>query len=317
MVFVSGATEANNLAIRGISAHLAAKGRPRILVGAGEHPSVLAAADGVTGKRVDRVPLLPDGSLNAMALDRMLDGTTGLVSVAAANHETGSVQAITSIAGRVASAGALLHSDLAQAAGKIPVDIGVVDLASVSAHKLGGPMGIGALVVRRRLRRHLAPLMLGGGQEGGLRAGTLPPALCVAFGVACRIAREEMAAEGRRVAALRDGLQGRLATAGGMSVNGGGERLPGNLNVSFEGVDGEALVMRVRDTVALSTGSACTSTSLEPSHVLEAIGVTGRRAEAAIRIGLGRSTTAEETAAAADAILDAVTALRNTLRRVA
>jgi len=192
-----------------------------------------------------------------------------------------------------------------------------VDLASVSAHKLSGPVGIGALFVRRRLRKRIRALAVGGGQEGSLRAGTVPAPLCAAFGVACRIAGSEMASEGGRVEGLRDRLLDRLRSAGGMVMNGGGDRLPGNINVSFEGVDGEALAMRVRGEVAISTGSACTSRSLEPSHVLAAIGVTGQRAEGAVRIGLGRATTWGDIELAGDALVTAVKALRATLRRVA
>ena len=215
------------------------------------------------------------------------------------------------------AAGALVHSDLAQAAGKIPVDMAVLDLASISSHKLGGPVGVGALAVRRTLRRHLRPVQHGGGQEAGLRPGSVPAPLCVAFGEACTSTLREMRDDGARIAALRDELLERLTQVGGLAVNGGGERLPGNLNVSFEGVDGEALVLRLRPQLSISTGSACSSTSFEPSHVLAAIGVTGMRAEGAVRISLGRSTTVAEVAVAGEAIAAAVAALRATLRKVA
>ena len=317
IVFTSGATEANNIAIRGIAPRLGQIGANRLLVAACEHPSVLAACEGLPGMRVVLLPLQSTGELDLTELDRSLALGAGLVSVAAANHEIGTVQDMTSISKLTRAAGSLLHTDLAQAAGKVGVIIDGIDLASVSAHKLGGPMGVGALYVRRSLRRHMHPITRGGGQEGGLRPGTVPVALCVGFGEACRLAAMEMEVDAGRVARLRDSLLERLSEAGGLVVNGGGRRLPGNLNVSFDGVDGEALVMRLRNVVAMSTGSACTSASLEPSHVLAAINVTGRRAEQAVRLSLGRATTEENIAVAVAEVLAAVRELRATTRRVA
>lgn len=317
IVLLSGATEANNLAIRGLAATIRAGDQVRLLIGAGEHPSVIAAAEAVPNARIDLIPLNAEGTADLAALDRLLEKGADIVSVAGANHEIGTIQPLSQISQRARAAGAILHSDLAQCAGKIPIDGTLLDAASVSAHKFGGPVGIGALVIRRRLRRRLQPMMVGGGQEGGLRAGTVAPALCAAFGAACRIAIDEMDEEARRVAGLRDELHASLAAVGGLFVNGGAPKLPGNLNISFADVDGEALVMRVGDRVSISTGSACTSTSLSPSHVLAAIGVTGRRAEGAIRLGLGRSTTAAEVAETARIVTEAVIALRATLRRVA
>lgn len=317
IIFASGATEANNLAIIGMMRALMDAGRPRLLVGAGEHASVLAAADAAPGAVVERLPLTPSGMIDLDRMAVMLDERVGMVSVAAANHEIGTLQPITKIAALAHGVGALLHSDLAQAAGHVPVDLGVLDLASLSAHKLSGPVGIGALYVRRKLRKRLTPMIVGGGQEGGLRAGSIPVPLCVAFGAACRIAARDMAVEAVRVRDLRDRLLECLAKVGGMVVNGGGDRLPGNINVSFEGVDGEALAMRVRGEVAISTGSACSSRSLEPSHVLAAIGVSPRQAEGAVRIGIGRATTDSDIEVAADALIAAVGALRATVRQVA
>lgn len=316
ITFTSGATEANNLAFGGLRERLAAIGRTRVLVSAGEHPSVLAAAAAFF-EHVEQVPLEHSGTVDLSALERQLRGGAGLVSVAAANHEIGTIQPLGEISRLARSAGAILHSDLAQAAGKVPVDMALLDMASVSSHKLCGPVGVGALIVRRTLRRHVRALQHGGGQESGLRAGSVPVPLCVGFGEACEIAAREMAKDRRRVAGLRDTLLSRLEAIGGLAVNGGSDRLPGNINVSFDGVDGEALVLRLKPLLSISTGSACTSTSLEPSHVLAAIGVTGPRAEGAVRISLGRSTTDAEVAAAADAMVAAVTALRATIRRVA
>lgn len=317
VIYTSGATEANNLAISGMVAHCASLGRPRVLVGAGEHPSVLAAADEACGATAERIPLRPTGQVDIDALDAMLGPDVGLVSIAAANHEIGTIQGLPLIAERVRRAGALLHSDLAQAAGWIAVRSELLDLASLSAHKLGGPTGIGALMIRRRLRRHLRPQSHGGGQEHGARAGTVPVALCVAFGTACNLVAAEREEAVARVAALRDSLRDQLEQVGGFAMNGGADRLPNNLNASFDGVDGEALILRIRDQVSASTGSACTSQSLEPSHVLTAIGLLDARAQGAIRLGLGKSTSSRDVEAAGEAIIDAVRTLRAMSRRAA
>ena len=317
IVLTSGATEANNLAIFGLRAHLIAKGRPRILVSAGEHPSVLAAAEAAAPGMVDVVPLIRDGGIVSSDLARLLGPDVGLVSIAAANHEIGTIQQLAEIAEMVRAAGALLHSDLAQAAGWIEVDARNIDLASLSAHKMGGPTGIGALYIARRLRRHLAPLLHGGGQESGARPGTVAAPLAVAFGAAASLVRAERAGNADAVRQLRDQLWERLRTAGGVVVHGGPDRLPGNLNIAFDGVDGEALALRLRTSVALSTGSACSAQSLEPSHVLTAIGLTVVQASGAIRIGLGPQTCAEDVEEAGDAILGAVAELRALRRRAA
>lgn len=317
LIFTSGATEANNLAIGGLSSYLRSVGRPRLLVGAGEHPSVLEAADHLSGGHSERVPLKSDGKVDLQALETMLGDNVGIVSVAAANHEIGTVQDIKAIAERVHRAGALLHSDLAQAGGWIRVRSDLLDVASLSSHKLGGPVGIGALYIRRRHRRHLAAQILGGGQEHGARSGTVSAPLCAAFGAACTFIAAERGEANERVAALRDRLLRHLHLAGGLNVNGGDDRLPGNLNISFDDVDGEALVLRLRNDVSASTGSACTSHSLEPSHVLLAIGLDDVRARGAIRLGLGKATTATEIDEAAEAIVAAVHALRSFARRAA
>lgn len=318
LIMLSGATEANNLAFGGLVAALRADGRTRIIVSAGEHPSVLAAAGAMDGFRVDRVGFDAEGRVELDHLTRLLGPDVGIVSITAANHEIGTVQPLGRIAEIVRASGALFHSDLAQAAGKVSISAADLDLASLSSHKLGGPSGIGALYVRRKLRRRLCPMVHGGGQEGGVRAGTVPVPLCVAFGVACELAAIEMAGTNERVAALRGALLEVFRRLGGLTVNGGMDnRLPGNLNVSFAGVDGEALVMMLRDRVAFSTGSACTSSALEPSHVLTAIGADDRRARGAVRFSVGGSTTRADVDAAADAIGAAVLSLRAMVRRVA
>ena len=319
IVFTSGATEANNLALLGIADHLKAEGRWTIVVSAAEHPSVLRAADhlGARGYAVRRAPLRRDGQLDLECLDVLLDHTVGLVSIAAVNHEIGAVQPIADIASRVRAAGALLHSDLAQAAGKVDLDAAWFDLGSFSAHKLSGPTGIGALYVSRPLRRVMRALQLGGGQEGGLRSGTLSVPLCVGFGVACAVARQAMPEEKARVAELRDRLLAGLVRLGGVEVNGGlRRRLPGNLNVTIRGVDAEALVLRVRPQLSIATGSACTAQSLEPSHVLLALGLSREEAESAVRISLGRFTTEVEVDLAVDILADAVEALRRVAGRL-
>ncbi|OCP19769.1 MULTISPECIES: cysteine desulfurase family protein [unclassified Ensifer] len=312
VIFTSGATEANNLAITGVLAHLRQTGRKQILVSAGEHASVLSAVAAIKDDfDVRVVPLSRSGRIDQNAFAETLGPKTGLVSIAAANHEIGTLQPISDIARTARALGAIVHSDLAQAAGKVPLELSQVDMVSLTAHKLYGPIGIGALCARRRVRRLLTPLLRGGGQEGGMRSGTVPAPLAVALGAACSIASERLLTEAQRVAALRDRLLERLTASIEVFVNGDMDnRLPGNLNLRFPGVDGEALVMRVRENLVISTGSACSSKSLEPSHVLLAIGLTRGEAESAIRIGIGRFTTEHEVDRAASLLCAAVNDLR-------
>ena len=318
IVFLSGATEANNLVFSGMAGFLRSQGRSRIIVSAGEHPSVLSLPYTGGSVQVDVVGLDRDGRVRLDHLASLLGPNVGIVSVAAANHEIGAIQPLGEIAELVRVSGALFHSDLSQAAGKYPVSASNFDLASISSHKLGGPAGVGALFVKRRLRRRLEAMVRGGGQEGGARAGTVPVPLCVSFGAACEVAERGMQERHAWVSELRNALLGALSAVGGITVNGGLEhRLPGNLNVSFDGVDGEALVLALRERVACSTGSACTSASLEPSHVLLAIGANDRRARGAVRFSLGVTTTREEVDDAAQAIVSSVASLRSMMRRVA
>ncbi len=319
VVFTSGATESNNLALSGLAAHLSAISRPRVLVSAGEHPSVIAAATAARrlGCEFDLLPLGPDGLVDLGRLADHVDDSVGLVSISAANHEVGSISNLQEIVAVCHAAGSLVHSDLSQAAGSIPLSAADLDLASFSAHKLYGPSGIGALYVRRSLRSKLAAQILGGGQEGGLRAGTLPVALCVAFGAACELVRCELGREASRIEALRDELLDTLLQIPGATLNGARlPRLPGNINVRFEGVDAEALLVAVKDTVSISSGSACTSIRLEPSHVLLAMGLSEEEAEESVRIGLGRWTTPDHVEIANEAITAAVASLRNTRWRM-
>lgn len=318
IVLTSGATESNNLVFAGVADHLDAQGRNQLLISGIEHPSVLEAAGALT-KRGFEVVIVPpdyDGRIAVESVASRISPRTGLVSIGWANHEVGTVQDIAAISTLARSHGALMHSDLAQAAGKVVVDVGVLDLASVSAHKMHGPIGVGALFVARRLRARMRPHLIGGGQEGGLRSGTVSAPMAIAFGTACELASAERLDEAKRVCVLRDNLQHRLSGIPGTSVNGRlADRLPGNLNICFDGVDGEALVMALRDQISVSTGSACSAKSLEPSPVLLALGLDKPRAETAIRIGLGRFSTLQQVEEAAAAIASAVASLRSARSR--
>ena len=294
IVFTSGATESNNLAIRGIAGRTSPD-RRHLVVSAIEHKSVLEVAHalGREGWRVSVVPVGRDGLIDLHALE-MVAAKAAMISVIAANNEIGVIQPLEAIGAIARAAGALLHVDAAQAAGKIPVNVAStpIDLLSLTAHKMYGPKGCGALFIRRKL--DLQPMIVGGGHEHGLRAGTLNVPSIVGLGAACALCRAEMAAEGPRLAALRDRLLAGLRAAGGVSVNGSLEhRLPHNLHVSFVDVDGESLLIAIGD-IAVSSGSACSSASGQPSHVLTAILGTDPVPSAAVRFGLGRFTTDAE-----------------------
>jgi cysteine desulfurase len=316
IVFTSGATESNNLLIKAAATMMAAAGRPRIVTCSTEHKAVLEVVAGLAraGHPVTVLDVPGSGVIDVDRVGHVLDPDVGLVSIMAVNNEIGVEQPIAAIGALCRRRGVLFHTDAAQAAGKVPLDVvaAEIDLLSLSAHKLYGPQGIGAAYVRRPLRRSLLPQVQGGGQEGGLRAGTLPTALCVGIGRAAKIAGEEMAGERCRLAGLRDRFLALLHDAGvAFEVNGDLERRwPGNLNVSFDQVDAEALLMRVGDELALSSGSACTTRSLEPSHVIMALGDDPSRAETAVRIGFGRPTSTEEVDRAAAILIGAVRRLR-------
>jgi cysteine desulfurase len=292
IVFTSGATESNNLAICGV-ADRAPDTRRQLVVSAIEHKSVLEVVRRYEphGWSVIVVPVARDGLVDLAALTTAVTDQTALVSVMAANNEIGVIQPVAAI-GQIAHArGAILHVDAAQAAGKIPIDVDAmhIDLLSLTAHKMYGPKGSGALYVRRRIE--LAPRQVGGGHERGLRAGTLNVPGIVGLGQACAICRDEMTAEAVRTAALRDRLLAGLDAAVGVEVNGSMDhRLPNNLHVSFPGVDGESLLIGIGD-IAVSSGSACSSASATPSHVLTAILQGQPVPSASIRFGLGRFTS--------------------------
>ncbi len=315
IVFTSGATESNNLAIKGVAAAYRDKGN-HVVTASTEHKCVLDACKRLErdGFRVTYLPVDADGLVAADAVRAAITDETILVSVMAANNEIGVLQPVAEI-GRVAKkAGVLFHTDATQAVGKIPVSVQEwgADLVSFSAHKMYGPKGIGALYVRRSEPRvRLAPLIDGGGQERGLRSGTLNVPGIVGFAAACRIAGDMMAEESERLLRLRDRLLARIAgRLDAVVVNGSlSRRLPNNLNLSFGYVEGEAMLMAMED-VAVSSGSACTSASIEPSHVLRAMTGSDERAQSSLRFGLGRFNTEEEVDYVADRVVEVVRRLR-------
>lgn len=315
IVFTSGASESNNLAIKGVARCSRDRGNHIVTV-ATEHKSVLDSCSRLEaeGWRVTRLGVDGEGLLDLEELRSAVDERTVLVSVMAANNEIGVLQPLAEICAVAHDKGALVHTDAAQAAGKVPIDVRAldVDLLSLTGHKYYGPKGAGALYVRRRKPRITLECQIdGGGHEGGFRSGTLNVPGIVGLGVAAEICQAEMEAEGRRLGRLRDRLlDGFRSSLDGVRVNGSmTRRLPHNLHVSFEGVDGEALLMALGD-LAVSTGSACSSGSEAPSHVLQAIGAVGDRAAASIRFGLGRMTTDADVALAIERVCRVVTALR-------
>ncbi len=341
IVFTSGATEANNLAIKGIlrmfgpaagyvgsaagdpsreihdpSRAIAASNAPgHLIVSAIEHSAVLRPAERMEreGWAVTRLAPDSDGRIRPESLDAAIGPGTKLVSIMHANNEIGVLQDLPAIAAVCRARGVTLHTDASQSAGKVPCDVDRlgVDLLSCSAHKMHGPKGAGALYVRRRPRRvRLLPEVDGGGQEGGLRSGTLNVPALVGFGEACRLARESMEAEGARIRALRDRLEEGILNATPLAArNGAGlPRLPGISNLRFRGIEAEGLLLALSG-VAISAGSACASGSLEPSHVLMALGLAREEAKSSLRFSLGRFNTAAEVESVIEQVIQAVQAL--------
>ena len=315
IVWTSGATESDNLAIKGAAQFYREKGK-HLVTARTEHKAVLDSMHALErqGFEVTFLDVEKDGRLDPARLRAALREDTILVSVMHANNETGVVHPIEEIGKITREAGVLFHCDAVQSAGKIPFDVDAanVDLASLSAHKMYGPKGVGALYVRRKPRVRLVAQMDGGGHERGFRSGTLNVPGIVGFGKAAELSLAERDAEAARVKALREklrkGLQAQLDL---VTVNGSLEhRLPGNLNVSFAYVEGEALMMAIKD-VAVSSGSACTSASLEPSYVLRAMGVSDDLAHSSIRFGLGRFTTEEEIEYVTRLVVEKVKKLRD------
>ena len=313
IVWTSGATEGNNLAIKGAAHFYQGKGRHLVTVKT-EHKAVLDTCRELErqGFDVTYLDVREDGLLDLDTVRQALRADTILVSVMLANNETGVIQPVTEIGALCRARGIVFHCDAVQAAGKIPVDVNAlnVDLLTVTAHKVYGPKGIGALYVRRKPRVRIEAQMHGGGHERGLRSGTLPTHQIVGMGEAFRLAKEEMAEESRRVGALRDRLLAGLSTLDEVYVNGDlARRIPHNLNVSFNFVEGESLIMGIKG-VAVSSGSACTSASLEPSYVLRALGRSDELAHSSIRFTLGRFTTEAEVDSVIAEVRDTVGKLR-------
>lgn len=314
IIFTSGATESNNLALKGVANFYKDK-KNHIVTVVTEHKCVLDACRHLQqdGFDVTYLPVKQDGLVDLDQLRAAMTDKTAIVSVMGGNNEIGVIQPLAEIGAICREFGAFFHTDCAQAAGKIPLDVNAmnIDLMSISGHKIYGPMGIGVLYVRRRPRVRLQAQINGGGQERGMRSGTLSPALCVGIGEACRIANEEMGAEAERMKMLRDRLyNGIVEKIPDVYLNGNAEaRLPNNLNLSFAYVEGESMMMAIKD-LAVSSGSACTSASLEPSYVLRALGVEEEMAHTSIRFGIGRFNTEAEIDYAVDTIVEHVGKLR-------
>jgi cysteine desulfurase len=314
IVWTSGATESNNLAIKGAAEFYKDRGR-HIITDAIEHKAVLDTCKRLEklGWEVTYLPVTKDGLVEPGAVAAAMTDKTVLVSIMLANNEIGTVNPVNEIGRIVKDRGALFHIDAVQGVGKIPfsVEDSKADLVSLSAHKMYGPKGIGALYVRRKPRVRLTAQIDGGGHERGMRSGTLNVPGIVGFGRAAELAQAEMAAESQRLLALRERLRkGIEARVSDTSVNGSLEhRLPGNLNISFAYVEGEAMLMGLKE-VAVSSGSACTSASLEPSYVLRALGVEEEMAHTSIRFGLGRFNTEEEVDYVIDLVARKVDKLR-------
>ncbi len=314
VIFTSGATESNNLAIKGV-AEFYGERKNHIVTTVTEHKCVLDTCRHLEQKgfKVTYLPVQQNGVIDLELLRATVTDKTCLVSIMAVNNEIGVIQPLKEIGAICREKGAFFHTDAAQAVGKIKIDVEdmKIDLMSISGHKIYGPKGIGALYVRRRPRVRLVAQINGGAQERGMRSGTLPTPLCVGLGEACAIAQKEMPAEAERLRALRDRFYNAIkARLPEIYLNGDAEqRIPGNLNISFAYVEGESLMMGIKG-LSVSSGSACTSASLEPSYVLRALGVNEEMAHTSLRIGFGRFTTEDEVDMAVEEIAREVTKLR-------
>lgn len=315
IVFTSGATESDNLAIRGAASMYRDKG-DHIITAVTEHKAVIDTCKRLEkeGFRVTYLPVQKDGLIDLGRLREAITDKTTLISIMTANNEIGVLQPIVEIGAIAKERGVLFHTDAVQAVGKVPFDVTAanVHMASISAHKMYGPKGVGALYVRRRNPRVLlTPIIDGGGHERGMRSGTLNVPGIVGFGKAAELCRLEMATDSARTRALRDRLNQKLhENLDELYINGSMEhRLPGSLNISFAYVEGESLLMGIND-VAVSSGSACTSASLEPSYVLKALGTGDELAHSSIRFGIGRFNTEEEVDYVAAKLVGVVSKLR-------
>jgi cysteine desulfurase len=315
IIFTSGATESDNLAIKGIAEAYREKG-DHIITCATEHRAVLDSCKALVrrGWRVTYLPVDPNGLVDVDQISRAITGKTILISIMAANNEIGTIHPLKEIGQLVKEKEIIFHCDAAQAVGKVPINVEQmgIDLLSISAHKMYGPKGVGVLYVRAKGPRvRLDPIIDGGGHERGWRSGTLNVPAIVGFGKACQIAQEELPREAERLIELREKLKdGILSRLDEVRVNGHmDQRLPGNMNMSFAYVEGESLMMALKE-IALSAGSACTSASLEPSHVLRALGLEENLVHSSIRFGLGRFNTAEEVDYTIERVVQEVSRLR-------
>jgi cysteine desulfurase len=315
IVFTSGATESDNLALKGVAEMYAEKGN-HIITAATEHKAILDTCKRLEkeGLRVTYLPVQANGLIDLDMLQEAITDKTILVSIMYANNEIGVIQPVAEIGKIVKSRGALFHTDATQAVGKVPVNVikDNIDLASISGHKMYGPKGVGALYVRRKSPRvQITAQMDGGGHERGMRSGTLNVPGIVGLGEACALCNAEMAEESKRLSYLRDKLKNKLMNElDEVYVNGTQEhRLPNNLNISFAYVEGESLLMGIND-IAVSSGSACTSATLEPSYVLKALGAGDDLAHSSIRFGLGRFNTEAEVDYVANKVIEVVRKLR-------
>jgi cysteine desulfurase len=315
IIFTSGATEGDNLGIKGVYEMYASKGN-HIITCTTEHKAVLDTCKHIEhlGGEVTYLPVAANGLIDLTALEAAIKPTTILIAIMYANNEIGVVQPVKEISTIAKKHGVLFFSDAVQAVGKIPVDVNAdgIDIMAFTAHKMYGPKGIGALYVRRKNPRvKVTAQMDGGGHERGMRSGTLNVPGIVGFGKACELARLEMAADAERLSKLRDKLEAALTQIDESYVNGSTEhRLPHVANISFKYVEGEGLMMGFNKTIALSSGSACTSASLEPSYVLKALGLGDDLAHSSLRFGLGRFTTDEQIDYTIKAVTDTVLKLR-------
>lgn len=314
IIFTSGATESNNLAIKGIAKFYGNK-KNHIITIVSEHKCVLDACRHLEqeGIKITYLPIKPNGIIDLETLKNAITDQTMLVSVMAVNNEIGVVQPLKEIGKICRERGVFFHSDIAQGFGKIPIDVNEfnIDLASISGHKIYGPKGIGALYVRKKPRVRVTPLINGGGQERGMRSGTLPTPLIVGLGMAAEIAYSEMEKDTKHVNYLFDrflnNIHNRISE---VYLNGDkNQRYKGNLNLSFAGVEGESIILAIKD-LAVSSGSACTSASLEPSYVLRSMGIGEELAHTSIRFGIGRFTTEQEVDYAVDLICSKIDKLR-------
>jgi cysteine desulfurase len=315
IIFTSGATESNNLAIKGLAEFYGDKKR-HIITLTTEHKCILETCRYLEGKGFDvtYLPVLSSGLVDMELLEKMLRDDTLLVSIMAVNNEIGVIQPLEKIGKMCRERGIFFHTDAAQAFGKIPLDVKAmnIDLLSISGHKIYGPKGIGALYVGKQPRVRLKAQIHGGGQERGMRSGTMPTPLCVGLGKAAQIALEDMEKDDARILQLRNYLYEKIKNnLESITLNGDLDaRISGNLNISFAGVEGEGAMAGVKH-LCISSGSACTSASLEPSYVLRALGVDEEMAHSSLRIGIGRFTTREEIERCATMIIEAITRLRN------